>query len=211
MKNPPVPMCCSDCGAIFRTRSLWIADGPEVTVRSFTVKGDSETCPFCGGTAYVANELLDYIAKAIESLSKPMITQQSLRELVDLLERAKRDGLQTDSVASEASKIEPSFGDLFRPFSWSPSVKAAMIGAVAVIAAAIITSKQNPIELPLDSITPISIVEQLEVNAEMNPRPPKRPNIPIPKPKPLPPTPGGPNRAERRRMKALSRRRKPQS
>lgn len=198
---PCIPAYCTHCGAIWESffqRILVSGQGKLI--------GNNETCPICGGLGHTADGTYKYIEGAISILSGPTITYKNLLDLQNFLLHEQKLGRPIEETAEAVKKIEPAFADLFTPSCWSPSVKAALIQAVAAVLVGVLALYS----IPNIKITPKTVIHQYGTTpvSELLTANPHEFVPPIPKARP---TESEPNRAERRRQKSLQRQRKPQS
>ena len=74
MSAVQVPASCPSCRALFASRALHIGGN----VKNVTLIGNKETCPFCGGWAYLADGVFDVADNILSVVAAPNVTRQML-------------------------------------------------------------------------------------------------------------------------------------
>ena len=117
-----IPSHCHSCGAIFPSRMISI----EGNVENLTLSNNSETCPFCGGTAYLANGVFDIADDVISIISAPKFTKEMLQKLGVAVEEAYKDPTKTDQLNIVAESIDPNLAEVVKKIT--SGNKLTMVG-----------------------------------------------------------------------------------
>ncbi len=98
-----IPSHCHSCGAIFPSRILSI----ECNVHNLTLSNNSESCPFCGGRAYLADGVFNIANDVISIISAPKFTLEMLQKLGAAVAEAYKDPSKADQLNQVAESIDP--------------------------------------------------------------------------------------------------------
>ena len=98
-----IPSHCHSCGAVFESRILSI----EGNIKGLTLSNNSETCPFCGGRAYLAEGVFDIANDVVSVLKAPHITVEMLQKLGVAVIEAYKDASKTEDLCQVAESIDP--------------------------------------------------------------------------------------------------------
>lgn len=153
MSNAIIPALCPNCGLLFRSRALAISGN----VKNLTLKGNTESCPSCGGRAQIADGVFDVADGALSIVRAPHVTREMLSALEAALKLAMKKKSAPEQVAQEVEKIDPSFGKYVRKLGEKPSLYTAAL----ILTIAAIHSCSMKVEVKLDANT---LVDQI-VNA----------------------------------------------
>lgn len=170
----PIAFCKTH--GFFPATAIALAPGSKLNIQ-----GCIQTCPQCGAPGEILSGVYQAGSDRLNVLLDPSISLQALGALRKLVERAQAGDITHDEAKKEAEKINPKVGRLFDVANWSDQARAtlyaAIIGAVAYIAAAKITS----------SPTQTTVVNPTTVIEHFDPKPPKSPHVirqrPTPRPK----------------------------
>jgi hypothetical protein len=162
---------CSAHG-FFKATAFALAPGAKLTIR-----GVATNCPVCDGASEIIPGIYEAHADRINLLVDPSISHEALAALKKVAEDARANKITLDQAKQRAEQIAPGTGRLFDIANWGDQAKATLyasiIGAIAVIAAARMTS--NPSQTV--------IIERPAIGQRYEPHPPR--DI-------LPGLPGGP-------------------
>lgn len=100
-----------------------------------TLVGCKVSCPKCGRLSEIIPGRYDAIGRQLSILIDPSISQEALAAIRELVGKVERKELTPEQAAAEAKKISPTLAGLFDPATWSPEVKAAIIGVVGLLLA----------------------------------------------------------------------------
>ena len=105
-----IPSHCHSCGAIFPSRIISI----EGNVQNLTLSNNSESCPFCGGRAYLADGVFNIANDVISVISAPRFTFEMLHKLGVAIAEAYRDPSKTDQLNQVAESIDPELAQVVK-------------------------------------------------------------------------------------------------
>ena len=112
-----------------------------------TFIGCAATCPKCGRVSEIIPGVYDPTADGLNILIDRSISPEALDEIRRIAERLQQGEISAPQAKAEAEKISPNAGKLFDIADWSDQAKAtlyaAIIGAIAIVAAARIASPPN--------------------------------------------------------------------
>jgi hypothetical protein len=117
-----IPSHCHSCGAIFASRMISI----EGNVKGLTLSNNSETCPYCGGIAYLADGVFNIADDVISILSAPSITKDNLRKLGVAVIDAYKDPSKSENLIKIAESIDPDVANAVRAVTSNKSL--ALVG-----------------------------------------------------------------------------------
>ena len=100
-----IPAYCPNCGAVFPSRSI------SGNFSNLTLRGNKESCPFCGEMADTAEGVFDIAGDFISIISAPHITKQMISDLSVAVKKAYKEKITQEKLAEEIGKIDPSFGN----------------------------------------------------------------------------------------------------
>ncbi len=138
-----IPSHCHSCGAIFASRFISI----EGSVKNLTLSNNSETCPNCGGRAFLANGVFDIANDVISINSAPSFTKEMLRKLGVAVAEAYKDPSKTEQLNSIAEGIDPELAKVVKKIT--SGNKLTMVG-LFLLAMAI---KSCSVNIDLDVIS----------------------------------------------------------
>lgn len=98
-----IPAHCTSCGAIFSSRAISI----EGSVHNLTLCNNSETCPCCGGRAFLAEGVFNIANDVISVISAPTITLEMLKRLGVAVQEAYKDSNKVSQLNEVAASIDP--------------------------------------------------------------------------------------------------------
>ena len=98
-----IPSHCHSCGAIFPSRMISI----EGSVENLTLSNNSESCPHCGGRAYLANGVFNIANDVISVISAPRFTMEMLQKLGAAVAEAYNDPSKAEQLNEVAESIDP--------------------------------------------------------------------------------------------------------
>lgn len=101
---------CPSCGAVFRSRAFAISGN----VSGLTLRGNKETCPFCGAWANISDGLFDVANGVLRVISAPQLTKDMLAAFGALIQKAHEQKTAPDELAKEADEIDPELGKFIR-------------------------------------------------------------------------------------------------
>lgn len=140
-----------------------IALGPGSTMGIYQSR---MSCPQCGTPSEILPGMYRGGVDTINLLIDPSISLQALGALRKLAERAQAGKISVQEAKREAEKIHPKAAKLFDIVNWSDQAKAtlygAIIGAVALIAAARITSPASQ----TTAINPVALERVIQKSAK---------------------------------------------
>ena len=148
--------------------------------------------PECSHKSEIIPGVYDAAADGLNVLIDPSISPEALGEIRRIVERLQQGDISVPEAKAEAEKVSPDAGQLFDIANWSDQAKAtlyaAIIGAVAIVAAARVASSpdqtvnvQTVIEHITQEETP-TLKSILKSSSAITP-----PKTPIPRRKPKPP------------------------
>lgn len=105
-----IPALCSSCGALFASRTISIGGN----VENLTLSGNKETCPYCGGSANLADGVFDVAGNILSVVSAPNVTKQMLAAFATAVKKAYEERKPLEELAKEVEKIDPTFGEIIR-------------------------------------------------------------------------------------------------
>jgi hypothetical protein len=117
-----IPSHCHSCGAIFASRFISI----EGSVKNLTLSNNSETCPNCGGRAFLANGVFDIANDVISIISAPSFTKEMLSKLGVAVAEAYKDPSKTEQLNSIAEGIDPELAKVVKKIT--SGNKLTMVG-----------------------------------------------------------------------------------
>lgn len=117
-----IPSHCHSCGAIFPSRMISI----EGSVQNLTLSNNSETCPHCGGRAYLANGVFNIANDVISIISAPRFTMEMLQKLGAAVAEAYKDPDKTQQLNEVAESIDPELAGVVRKITSGNSL--SMVG-----------------------------------------------------------------------------------
>lgn len=130
INNPPA--YCPDHG-------LFPAKGFALGISgSHNFSGCSDRCPACGKQSEVLSGTYEALPGRLDFVLDNSVSAEALEALLRLAQRVKRNEIPLSAARAEAERIAPRAGKLFE--NWSEQSKtaiaAALIGAIAIVAAA---------------------------------------------------------------------------
>ena len=105
-----IPSHCLSCGAIFPSRIISI----EGNVQGLTLSNNSESCPYCGGRAYLASGVFNIANDVISVISASRFTFEMLKKFSLAVAEAYKDPGKTDQLNEVAESIDPELGDVVK-------------------------------------------------------------------------------------------------
>ena len=112
-----IPAVCLSCGALFPSRFASLFGGTNVNL---TLRGNAETCPYCGRLAHVADGVFHIAGDILTVVSAPHITREMLAALSAAVRKAYQDKKPPEEVAQEVEKIDPALGAVIRKNASTP-------------------------------------------------------------------------------------------
>ena len=98
-----IPSHCHTCGAIFPSRAYSFSGN----IKGLNLSNNSEKCPYCSGTAYLAEGIFDIAENAVSIISSPDITKENLHKLGVAVIDAYKDPKKTKDLLALAKTISP--------------------------------------------------------------------------------------------------------
>ena len=98
-----IPSHCQNCGAIFPSRLISI----EGNVKNLQLSNNSETCPNCGGRAFLAEGIFDIANDIISIIKAPTFTKEMMHKMGMAVIDAYKNPEKTDELLSVAESIDP--------------------------------------------------------------------------------------------------------
>lgn len=117
-----IPSHCHSCGAIFPSRMISI----EGNVQNLTLSNNSESCPFCGGRAYLADGIFSIADDVISIVRAPAFTLEMLQKLGVAVAEAYKDRSKTNQLNEVAESIDPKLAKVVKKITSSNGL--TMIG-----------------------------------------------------------------------------------
>jgi hypothetical protein len=105
-----IPSHCHSCGAIFPSRMISI----EGNVTNLTLSNNSESCPFCGGIAYLADGVFSIANDVISVISAPKFTLEMLQKLGAAVAEAYKDPGKVDQLNQVAESLDPELASVVK-------------------------------------------------------------------------------------------------
>lgn len=103
-----LPAFCPNCGAVFPS-VIAIGGGSGV------VRGNLQTCPFCGAMAQIADATFRTTAgEVLAAIHAPGITQAMLIRFSAAAKKAYQEQKPPEVLAREVEQIDPTFGTIVR-------------------------------------------------------------------------------------------------
>ncbi len=154
--------------------------------------GSVTNCPECSHKSEIIPGTYEATADRLNILIDRSISPEALGEFRRITERLQQGKISAPQAKVEAEKISPEAGQLFDIANWTDQAKAtlyaAIIGAVAIVVAARMTSSPNqtvnvqPVIERVIQEEKSSLKNDLKSSSAITP-----PKKPIPKRKPKPP------------------------
>jgi hypothetical protein len=115
---------------------------------SVTITGCSTDCPACGAKSEIIPGNYQALSDCINLLLDASISPQALGALRKIAELAEAQKISAEQAKHEAERVVPGGGRLFDVSNWSDQARATLyasiIGAIAVVAAAKLSSCSSP-------------------------------------------------------------------
>ena len=102
-----IPSHCHSCGAIFPSRLISISGN----VKGLELSNNSETCPNCGGRAFLAEGIFDIAEDVISIINAPSFTKKMIEKLGVAVVEAYKDPNKTDDLHKVAESIDPEIAE----------------------------------------------------------------------------------------------------
>ena len=102
-----IPSHCHSCGAIFPSRIISISG----SVKNLTLSNNSETCPNCGGRAYLADGIFNIADDVISIIKAPSFTKEMMGKLGAAVVEAYKDPTKTEDLLKVAESIDPKIAE----------------------------------------------------------------------------------------------------
>jgi hypothetical protein len=153
-----IPAVCLSCGALFPSRFASLFGGTNVNL---TLRGNAETCPYCGRLAHVADGVFHIAGDILTVVSAPHITREMLAALSAAVRKAYQDKKPPEEVAQEVEKIDPALGAVIRKNASTPLYWLVLILILAAIKSCSvnITLDANRLIDQLQGVPPASVIE----------------------------------------------------
>jgi len=139
-----IPSHCQACGAIFPSRMISI----EGNVKNLQLSNNSETCPNCGGRAYLAEGIFDIANDVISIIKAPTLTKEMMQKLGVAVIDAYKNPAKTDQLQSVAESIDPELGKAVKKIT--AGNKLALVGLFLL--AMVIKSCSVNVELDVNEL-----------------------------------------------------------
>jgi hypothetical protein len=160
-------------GHVFETRALRMFN-----TSNLSLKGNRETCPYCGDMAEIMDGEYEVIDGAMRLLSAPEVTHGRLRSLRSLVEDLWDQDASSEDVGVALDREVPTLGRLL------PSDRKALLAWLTILLMVIDLLLQRydhvhePPEVTPDQIDQLidEIIERQGDLPEMQPEPQPRPN-----------------------------------
>lgn len=117
-----IPSHCHSCGAVFPSRMISI----EGNVQGLTLSNNSESCPFCGGRAFLADGVFNIANDVISVISAPRFTFEMLQKLGVAVAEAYKDPSKTAQLNEIAETIDPELAGVVKKLT--SSNRLTMVG-----------------------------------------------------------------------------------
>ncbi len=98
-----IPSHCPSCGAVFASRAYSFEN-----VSGLTLSNNTEPCPNCEGTAYLADGVFDIAGDVVTIISAPKLTKDLLQKLGVAVQNAYKDKSKVPELLELADSIDPS-------------------------------------------------------------------------------------------------------
>ncbi len=102
-----VPAVCDNCGNIFPS-GISAINSTNVSFSNCR----AGPCPVCGGTGHIPDGVYNFIGNTIELLSGPQRSISELKKLASILERARNNNIDSQSIGKEIDEEVPELSSL---------------------------------------------------------------------------------------------------
>jgi len=113
-----IPSHCHSCGAVFPSRAYAFSGN----MKGLHLHQNRESCPYCGGHAYLAEGVFDIAENIITIVSSPEITKEMLRKLGIAAINAYKNPENTNDLLSLAKSFNPEIGEAIEKVTKSNSL-----------------------------------------------------------------------------------------
>lgn len=153
--------------------------------------GNKAGCPVCHNPSPILSGTYREIDNTYRVIEDGNFTAEEIRQILSLIEKARRENLTQDQIKEEAAKVSPKIASFFDIANWSDMAKAtlltAVLGSLTALGVAAMARNGGPQPATTNNIFITNVVREIQAPATYQVAPPvseKPPLRPRPRPKP---------------------------
>jgi hypothetical protein len=101
-------------------------------IQGLTLRNNSETCPYCGGIAFVADGIFDIANDVISVINAPSFTKEMLQKLGGAVVDAYKNPEKTDELIKFTESIDPNIAKTVKHLASSHKFIGLFLLALAI-------------------------------------------------------------------------------
>jgi hypothetical protein len=136
MASVTIPSHCPSCSAVFESRAYSFSGN----IKGLYLSDNTETCPQCGGTAFLADGVFDIADDVISIILAPNLTREMLKKLGSAVQNAYKDTSKLSELIELAESIDPAIAKTIKKIA---SNKRLLLVGLFLLAMAIKSCSAN--------------------------------------------------------------------